>query len=710
MARSVATIGVSVTARTDKFAKGMKRASRSVTVFGVKVNRSTANMAKLATGFAGVTAGAASVGYGLLRLMRSVEDFNRAMHNSMAIMGDLSETMQKDMRQAAFAVARETRFSATEAAKAYFFLASAGLSAAESVKSLPLVARFAQAGMFDMARATELLTDAQSALGMRFESTLLNMQALKRVSDVLVRANTLANASVQQFSEALTHKAGPALKILNKDIEEGVAALAAFADQGIKGTEAGTALNIVLRDLTTKSIRNKRAFEDFNITVFDSERNMRNIADVIGDIERAMAGMSDEAKKAMLLQLGFTDKSIIFIQTLIGMSEAMRAYELATRAANDATEEVAGKQLTKLQEGWAQLSGTIAETGSRMEEFGTVTGWVMKDLAKSWDIWPNLLWNWRLAAEQLIFGETTLQMMNDAAQRNIDLDRKLAESELRKVEREKKLAAQAAIRREEELAATEAARESAKEQETKAKKVTAIVAGLDEQLKRFGETSAETAMRQAMALGAGLPELARMVDAARELHALDKTRARESAVERMDEQLRRFGETSAETAVRQAMGLGVWGDELVRMMDMTRQLQALEEKRGDESMLDRITSGLERQRDAMASTARELDLLEAGWYGADEAQLKYISTLHDQMDAAKELAKAERDADKEARRRDRLVGGAREISLAREFIPGLSAKPGQTQEVHDRGTDRVVEELQALRREVMGGIPSVVGA
>ena len=655
MARSVATIGVSVTARTDKFAKGMKRASRSVEVFGIRVNRSTANMAKLATGFAGVTAGAASVGYGLLRLMRSVEDFNRAMRNSQAIMGDLSDTMQRDMRQAAFAVARTTKFSATEAAKAYFFLASAGLSAAESVKSLPIVARFAQAGMFDLAQATDLLTDAQSALGLRFESTILNMEALARVSDVLVTANTMANASVQQFSEALTNKAGAALKVLNKDIEEGVAVLAVFADQGIKGAEGGTALNIVLRDLTTKAIRNKQAFEDFNIAVFDSERNMRNMADIIGDVERALSGMSDETKKAILLQLGFADKSIIFIQTLLGMSEALREYEATTRAAGDATAEVADKQLTKFQEGLNAMKGLISETGSQLEWLGSVAGWVMKDFANLKGMWDWLLFGWQQRAEKLMFGETEFKMLTDAARRTAEIDKKMAVAEERKIERDKKLAAQAAIRREEELAATEAARKAADEQEKKAKKVTQIVAGLDEQLKRFGETSAETAIRQAKALGAG-------------------------------------------------------ADEMERMREASVRLQALGKKRDQESARDRIISGLEHQQDALASTARELDLVEARWNDATEAQLAYINNLHDAIDAAKEQAKAERDADKEARRRERLVGGAREISLAREFIPGLSVKPGRTQEVHDPGNDRIVQELQALRREVMGGIPSVVGA
>jgi TP901 family phage tail tape measure protein len=215
-------------------------------------------------------------------------EFNDAFTKSTAIMGDLSQTMRNEMTRAAEEVARSTTFSAKEAAEAYFFLASAGLDAAQSIKALPQVSAFAQAGAFNLAQATDLLTDA-----------------------VLVKANTLANASVEQFSQALTSKAGAALKILGKDIEEGVAVLAAFADQGVKAQEAGTALNIVLRDLSTKAIVNADAFARNKVEVFDAAGEMNNIGSIIKDLETRLAGMSDEMSKATLKQLGFADKSVI---------------------------------------------------------------------------------------------------------------------------------------------------------------------------------------------------------------------------------------------------------------------------------------------------------------------------------------------------------------------------------------------------------------
>jgi len=155
--------------------------------------------------------------------IREFGNFDAALQQSVSIMGDVSDALRNDMADAAREVAKTTTFSAEQAAESFYFLASAGLDATASITAMPKVAQFAQAGMFDMARATDLLTDAQSALGLTIrDDAIANMEEMVRVSDVLVRANTLANASVEQFSVALTTKSGAALRALNKDMEEGV--------------------------------------------------------------------------------------------------------------------------------------------------------------------------------------------------------------------------------------------------------------------------------------------------------------------------------------------------------------------------------------------------------------------------------------------------------------------------------------------------------
>lgn len=352
MAIKVAALSVEILrgGQPDRVKRDLQEVDRA----GAKAGQSVLGLNNVLKGL-GIGFSVAAITRGLKSAAGAFLDFDAAMTESLAIMGDVSAGMRTEMAETAKYVAKTTTFSASEAAQSYYYLASAGLDAQQSIAALPQVAQFAQAGMFDMARATDLATDAQSALGLTVDDAGQNLANLTRVTDVLVKANTLANASVEQFSEALTNKAGAALKVVGKDIEEGVAVLAAFADQGLKGAEAGTALNIVFRDLQTKALENGAAFADLGVTVFDAVGEMRNAADIIGDLEGALEGMSDEQKKATLLQLGFTDKSVSFVQTILGQSDAIRAYEEQLRSAGGATAEVAANQLESFK---AQLKLT----------------------------------------------------------------------------------------------------------------------------------------------------------------------------------------------------------------------------------------------------------------------------------------------------------------------------------------------------------------
>lgn len=350
---AVKPIVLPITYKSDP--KGLRAAEKQLKGFANGIKNTVAGATLAVAGI-----GAASV--------KAFADFDQAMTQSLAIMGNVSDVLRKDMSDAAREVAKTTTFSAEQAAESYYFLASAGLDAAASVQAMPKVAAFAQAGMFDMALATDLLTDAQSALGLTVDDTAANTENMVRVSDVLVKANTLANASVQQFSEALTNKAGAAMKSVGMDIEEGVAVLAAFADQGVKGVDAGTKFSIVLRDLQSKAIENADAFKRAGIEVFDASGELNNMGDIIADVEERLGGMSDEQKKVELSTLGFTDKSVSALLALMGTSEAIKEYEAGLRDAGGTTEEVANKQLESLKAQFDLLKSAVIDVGISIGE------------------------------------------------------------------------------------------------------------------------------------------------------------------------------------------------------------------------------------------------------------------------------------------------------------------------------------------------------
>ena len=312
--------------------KGVKNAESSLKKFGA---------------FAAKSAAAATAAIGAIAVLsvKAFGDFDAALNKSISIMGNVSDTLRTEMSDAAREVAKATTFSAEEAAEAYFFLASAGLDAEASIAAMPQVAKFAQAGMFDMATATDLATDAQSALGLTSDDAAENLKNLTRVTDVFVKANTLANTSVEQLAAAFTSKAGNALKTVGKSVEEGAAALAVFADQGIKGERAGTLLTNTIFGLTDSLEKNGDQYKELGIELFDNEGKMLNFAGIAEQFTGVLGTMSTEQKLTTLSQLGFNKQAREGILALVGNEEALAEYEKKLKEAGGTVDEVSGKQL-----------------------------------------------------------------------------------------------------------------------------------------------------------------------------------------------------------------------------------------------------------------------------------------------------------------------------------------------------------------------------
>jgi TP901 family phage tail tape measure protein len=288
---------------------------------------------------------AVGVGVAVAASIMAFSKFDAAMTASLAIVDDVSEGTRTQLENVAREVAKTTTFSANEAASAYYELFSAGQTVAQAMESLPVVAAFAQAGLMDMKYATELLVTSQTALGLAFDDPTKNMKEQKRVADVLAAANNAAVGTIQDFAEALTNRAAAAMKTYGIELEEGVAVLAAWAEQGLKGKTAGEAFAIVTRDLQKAALKEADAWREVGASVFDSEGNLRNMADIIGDLEDAMRGLSDAEKKQLLMDLGFQERSQARLLQLIGTSDAIRQFEKDFLNASGTVAEVAEKQL-----------------------------------------------------------------------------------------------------------------------------------------------------------------------------------------------------------------------------------------------------------------------------------------------------------------------------------------------------------------------------
>lgn len=365
--------------QSNQAAKGMHNMQRGAGVARAQVDRlagafkygqkagaaMSGQMGLMAKGFAAVKSFAASAVltlggflaiHAVINLTRQVVmgavdafmTFDAALTESMAIMSEADRGFREQIIQSSIDISKTTVFTAAQVAEGYYFLASAGMSATQSMAAMGSVAKFAQAGMMDLAEATELVLDAQTAIGLKSTNVETNAANLQRVMDVLVRGAIDSNATVQQLAESLANRAGAAARLVGKDVEETTAVLEAFATVGVKGAEAGTRLDIVWRDLQRRAIQNTDAMNQFGVKVFDANGEMRNTADIVQDMEVAFAGMSDEQKRSAIMMMGFQDRSVAAILSLMGLSDEMRNFEAANRKAAGSVEDIANRQMESL--------------------------------------------------------------------------------------------------------------------------------------------------------------------------------------------------------------------------------------------------------------------------------------------------------------------------------------------------------------------------
>ena len=364
--RMLRTAGAATKQATAQFAM----AGRSVTALGVKLKALGVKMAMVGKGMRSMgtkMAGALTLpiavvaGAGVYAFAK----FDKAMTESTAIMKVTAEQAER-MRKTALSLstAGGGTQGATELAESYYFLASAGKNAEQSMALLPAVAQFATAGAFDMAKATDLLTDAQSALGLSSKDAAKDTENLTRVSDALVKSGTLANASVQQFAEALTADAATASLSLGQSLESTLAILALYADKGKKAAEAGNLYGRATRLLTKASRANADQFKKHNVKVIDAATGeYRDFIDILDDMNVAFKGMTGPQRAAALEQMGFAALAQKSILPLLDSTTALKGYKKELEGAGGQTAKTATKQMKSFSNQLKVLKNRLVNVG-----------------------------------------------------------------------------------------------------------------------------------------------------------------------------------------------------------------------------------------------------------------------------------------------------------------------------------------------------------
>lgn len=254
---------------------------------GVSDSMTKAGKTLSATVTAPVTGFAAAIG-------KISIDFEKQMSSVQAISGASADDMKR-LEEVAREMGATTKFSATEAAQGLEYMALAGYSVNDSIATLPKVLALAQAGNIDLAYASDLVTDIGSALNLTLEDTdeLLNKMA---------KSSSSSNMSVAQVGEAMLTVGGTA-NTLSGGLTEVTTALGILANNGVKGSEGGTALRNTILSLTAPTDKAAGAMAELGIEVADAEQNMLPLDNIMNQFNRSLTGLGKVEKQAILNQI-----------------------------------------------------------------------------------------------------------------------------------------------------------------------------------------------------------------------------------------------------------------------------------------------------------------------------------------------------------------------------------------------------------------------
>lgn len=290
-------------------------------------------------GVAAVSAvGAGMVAFGKAAVSTG-QEFDKSMSQVAATLGVTTDEIG-DLRQFAIDMGSTTAFSAVQAADALNYMALAGYNSDKSMEMLPTVLNLAAAGNMDLARASDMVTDAESALGLTTEET-------SQMVDQMARTASKSNTSVEQLGDAILTIGGTA-KFMAGGTSRLNTVLGILADNGIKGSEAGTHLRNMLLKLSAPTEAGSKRMKELGLNVFDSNGNMRDMQDIMLDLNESMADFSDEERVQAISDL-FNARDLSAVNALLCTS-AKRWKELgdAIDDAQGSAQKMADTQLDNL--------------------------------------------------------------------------------------------------------------------------------------------------------------------------------------------------------------------------------------------------------------------------------------------------------------------------------------------------------------------------
>ncbi len=222
-------------------------------------------------------------------------DFESSMSNVKAISGATGSEM-KSLTDKAKEMGAKTKFSASESADAFSYMAMAGWKTADMLDGIEGIMNLAAASGEDLATTSDIVTDALTAFG-------LSASDSTHFADVLAKASSNANTNVGMMGETFKYVA-PVAGALGFSAEDCATAIGLMANSGIKASQAGTSLRSIFTRMAKPAKEVQTAMDDLGVSLTNSDGSMKSLNDIMLDLRKGFAGLTEEQKAEKAASLG----------------------------------------------------------------------------------------------------------------------------------------------------------------------------------------------------------------------------------------------------------------------------------------------------------------------------------------------------------------------------------------------------------------------
>lgn len=351
---------------TSKFKSGLKSALNDLKVFK---SETATGKDKLAAFSSAATSTGRSLTKGLTVPLAGLgaasvavtAKFDAGMSKVKAVSGATSAEMEK-LRAKAKEMGAQTKFSATESAEAFNYMAMAGWKTEDMLDGIEGIMNLAAASGEDLATTSDIVTDALTAFG-------LSAKDSTHFADVLAAASSNANTNVSMMGETFKYVA-PVAGALGFSVEDVSTAIGLMANSGIKGSQAGTALRNLFTRMAKPTTESAAAMEKLGVSLTDSSGNMKDFNTIMGELREGFSGLT-EAEKAQTASALAGQEGMSGLLAIVNTSEKdFNKLQGAIYNADGAAQEMADTMLDN-------LPGAITLAKSALEGLGIRIGEVI---------------------------------------------------------------------------------------------------------------------------------------------------------------------------------------------------------------------------------------------------------------------------------------------------------------------------------------------